>query len=377
MGMWQGLYLGLQNIRERDERNLDREEARRAREEDMAFRREMFQAQVLESRRNTVLEVLASRRQQEAQSQAEVRGAVARGFSLETAQFLQRTGDLNFIMESAAAENYSPSVIRAYEDSARQLIARNSEEGEVSDESVGIVLSRSFERGADLNDPRSSYSIMLEEVLNETSIEKLEDMQLRLMEDQQRQAMAPPTGLATYTGGVDTTEQARIRNQLIDRFSSAFGPNVFRKLEDGSFEISANAPPEVSMLVNRAVDEVVSMSRGPTRVGNVAENIATVGNKILGVAAFSPIEARDIVTHFDVVVGSNNPQDFFSYLEQLSQAGADVTPLVQQPPVIAAPTQEEVMEELGGTGNRRRPRNTPPTSTPTWNIPLDESVIRR
>jgi hypothetical protein len=374
--MWQGILQGLMLADAEKEKRLAREDTIAAREEARAFQREMFNAQVLESRRQTVLQLMMAEREKNAALQAEVRGAAARGLSMDVAQVLQQTGQLGIVMETLEKENYSPNVLRAYEDSIRQQISRNSEEEEVSDESVANVLTRSLERGANLDNPRNSYGIMLEEVLNETSIESLEDMQLRMMEGQQRQAMAP-LDLATYTGGVDTAEQARIRNQLIDRFSSAFGPNVFRKLEDGSFEISANAPPEVSMLVNRAVDEVVSMSRGPTRVGNVAENIATVGNKILGVAAFSPIEARDIVTHFDAVVGSNNPQDFFSYLEQLSQAGADVTPLVQQPPVIAAPTQEEVMEELGGTGNRRRPRNTPPTSTPTWNIPLDESVIRR
>jgi uncharacterized protein YukE len=353
--MWQGILQGLMLADAEKEKRLAREDTIAAREEARAFQREMFNAQVLENRRQTVLQLMMAEREKNAALQAEVRGAAARGFSLDVAQFYQQTGQLGMVMETVAAENYSPSVIRAYEDSARQLITRNSEEGEASDESVGRVLARSLERGANLNDPRNSYGIMLEEVLNETSIESLEDMQLRMMEGQQRQAMAP-LDLATYTGGVDTTEQARIRNQLIDRFSSAFGPNIFRKLEDGSFEISANAPPEVSMLVNRAVDEVVSMSRGPTRVGNVTDNIATVGNKILGVAAFSPIEALDIVTHFDAVVGSNNPQDFFSYLEQLSEAGANVTP--PPPPATPAPTQEEVMQTLGG-----------------WNIPVNESVI--
>jgi hypothetical protein len=370
--MWQGILAGYEAAESAKERRLAREDSIAAREEDRAFRREMFQAQVLEGRRQTVLQLMMAEREKDAALQAEVRGAAARGLSVDVAQVLQQTGQLGLVMETLEKENYSPNVLRAYEDSIRQQISRNSEEEEVSEESVANVLTRSLERGADLDNPRNSYSIMLEEVLNETSIETLEDMQLRMMQGQQRQAMAP-LDLATYTGGVDTAEQARIRNQLIDRFSSAFGPNVFRKLEDGSFEISANAPPEVSMLVNRAVDEVVSMSRGPTRVGNVTDNIATVGNKILEVAASSPVEARDIAANFDVLMQSQGFEDFVA---QLEAAGADVTPLIQQAPV-APPTQVDAMETLGGRGNRRRSQNTPPTSTPTWNIPLDEGVIPR
>jgi hypothetical protein len=376
--MWQGILAGYEAAEAAKERRLAREDTIAAREEDRAFRREMFNAQVLENRRQTVLQLMMAERERDAALQAEVRGAAARGLSLDVAQVLQQSGQLEMVMETLEKENYSPNVLRAYEDSIRQQISRNSEEEEVSDESVANVLSRSLERGANLDNPRNSYSIMLEEVLNETSIETLEDMQLRMMEGQQRQAMAP-LDLATYADGVDTTEQARIRNQLIDRFSSAFGPNVFRKLEDGSFEITANAPPEVSMLVNRAVDEVVAMSRGPTRVGNVTENIATVGNKIMQVAGPNLVEAKDLAANFDILMQSSGPQDFFSYLEQLSQAGADITPLVQQAPV-EPPTQVEVMETLGSTRNRRRPlrsQGIPQTPTPSWNTPLDESVIRR
>lgn len=57
MGMWEGLYLGMQNIRERREREMDREEARRIREEDMAFRREQFQFQQDQARRQMIADL--------------------------------------------------------------------------------------------------------------------------------------------------------------------------------------------------------------------------------------------------------------------------------------------------------------------------------
>jgi uncharacterized protein YukE len=377
--MWQGILAGYEAAEAAKERRLAREDSIAAREEDRAFRREMFQAQVLEGRRQTVLQLMMAEREKNAALQAEVRGAAARGFSLDVAQFYQQTGQLGMVMETVAAENYSPSVIRAYEDTARQLITKNSEEGEASDESVGRVLARSLEKGANLNDPRNSYSIMLQEVLNETSIETLEEMQRRMMEGQQRQAMAP-LDIATYTSGIDLSKQNQIRNQLIDRFETAFGSNIFTKLADGSYAITANAPPEVSMLVNRAVDEVVALSQGPGRVGKDAENVAFVGNKIMEIAGPNRVEARDLVANFDTAMQSQNFEDFVA---QLEAAGADVTGLVKKTPPPPPPppppasasrirpgsrAQIEAMETLGG-------RN--PTTTPSWNIPLDESVIRR
>ena len=57
MGMWEGLYTGLQNIRAREEREMEREEARRIREEDIAFRREQFQFQQDQARRQMLVEL--------------------------------------------------------------------------------------------------------------------------------------------------------------------------------------------------------------------------------------------------------------------------------------------------------------------------------
>jgi hypothetical protein len=56
MGMWEGLYLGMQGIREREEREMDREEARRIREEDMAFRRDPSYAGILSIYGNDMVE---------------------------------------------------------------------------------------------------------------------------------------------------------------------------------------------------------------------------------------------------------------------------------------------------------------------------------
>ena len=66
MGVWEGLYLGMQNIREREERQAEREETRRIREEDVAFRREQFNWQQAEARRRMIADLYPQLREQSA-----------------------------------------------------------------------------------------------------------------------------------------------------------------------------------------------------------------------------------------------------------------------------------------------------------------------
>jgi dsDNA-binding SOS-regulon protein len=73
MGMWEGLYVGMQGIRERRDREMDREEARRVREEDMAFRREQFEFQQADARRRMIADLYPNLLKQSA-AQSELNG---------------------------------------------------------------------------------------------------------------------------------------------------------------------------------------------------------------------------------------------------------------------------------------------------------------
>jgi hypothetical protein len=81
MGMWEGLYTGLQNIRAREEREMDREEARRIREEDIAFRREQFNFQQADARRRMIAELYPElRKQSAAASELSNQASILRGY---------------------------------------------------------------------------------------------------------------------------------------------------------------------------------------------------------------------------------------------------------------------------------------------------------
>lgn len=81
MGVWEGLYLGMQGIRERRDREMDREEARRVREEDMAFRREQFQFQQDQARRQMVVDLYPILRDRSAAaSELSSQASILRGY---------------------------------------------------------------------------------------------------------------------------------------------------------------------------------------------------------------------------------------------------------------------------------------------------------
>lgn len=92
MGMWQGLYMGLQNARESQRLRQEREDRLRMREEDVAFRREemdfrreQFEAQQARSRREMISELLPNLRERTVASQELAsRAEVLRGYFPES-----------------------------------------------------------------------------------------------------------------------------------------------------------------------------------------------------------------------------------------------------------------------------------------------------
>ena len=114
MGMWEGLYLGMQGIRERRDREMDREEARRIREEDMAFRREQFEAQRLDAYRTAILPVLLDRQEEARAEQRAINGLVTLGFSRPSANALYMTGEAPQLLEALKAQDYALFFGRAF-----------------------------------------------------------------------------------------------------------------------------------------------------------------------------------------------------------------------------------------------------------------------
>ena len=171
MGMWEGLYLGMQGIREREEREMDREEARRIREEDMAFRREQFERGILEQRRNALLPILLQRREQAEAEQEAVNAGVSLGFLRPVSQALQRSGQLGRTIARVEELDLAPSEITAINETIMQQLGDRAETDTVAAAILGVLDS-----DTDFEDPVQVTQALIQSVVLATSMEDFQSV---------------------------------------------------------------------------------------------------------------------------------------------------------------------------------------------------------
>jgi hypothetical protein len=297
MGMWEGLYTGLQNIRAREEREMDREEARRVRAEDVAFRREQFERGILEQRRNAMLPILLERQKEAKAIQDAINGAVSLGFDRPAAEALQRSGQLGFVMRSLESQDFSKERISAMSSEVMRQLGDRASQDTVAAALIGVV-----ESGADLNNPRETELAIVESVLNAESIEELEGLYGRVASVGDDRPGMSRFDISVGTAGVDTTEGRRIRNGIMERLQGTYGSNIITLNESGDYTFAANPPAALVNVVNSLTDAAVDAVRTPgpnsmdavtaiqyftnpitqayqagiTDVGQVSENLSTL-----------------------------------------------------------------------------------------------------
>ena len=254
MGMWEGLYLGMQGIREREEREMDREEARRIREEDMAFRREQINQARIDSYRQAVLPILLARREEDKVITQAINSGVSLGFDRPVANALYRAGQLENILEQAKANEYSPEQISAVNaEVTRQL-------GDMADSNtVAATLLGVFESGADLNDPEQTTLAIVESVFNTQNIEDLQDLYVGSAYSER----LPRFDISLSTTQADIDLEKKIRDGVMRRLQGTFGPNMIISGENG-FGFAANAPAALNDLVNNLTDASFDAVRSPS-----------------------------------------------------------------------------------------------------------------
>lgn len=362
MGMWQGLYMGMQNVRERRERREEREErrqlildereeARRAREEDRAFRRELLNRQLFEAQRERMLQTLAERRQLSSEVQGQINDAVALGLNRTAAEALYRAGQLGPTLTRFEERGMSRNEITAFSDEVvRQLAERGTEE------QIAATLVGAANSGADLTDPREAELALMESLMNAVGIEELQELYPQVLEVGSRGPRVQPFELSFSTEGVDQTEARRIRSGIIQRLGPLFGPDTFEITNSGDYAFAPNAPEDLVNLVTNLTDQVIDVASTPG--ANQMDSVDAV------IAYTNPIiEARN-QGQFDVeVIQQNLPTLFDQGADPFLQAV--IAPVVTPPEptpevdVISVPGDNPVGDAMTaftemGTGAQRR-----------------------
>ena len=364
MGMWEGLYLGMQNIRERREREMDREEARRIREEDMAFRREQFERGILEQRRNALLPILLERREQAEVVQQSINTAVAMGFERPAAEALQRSGQLGFVIQSVEANEYSPTRISAMSAEVMRQLGERASEDTVAAAILGVV-----ESGVDLTDQRATELAIVESVLSASNIEELESLYGDISSVGARRPGLARFDISLGTTQIDLPETQRVRNQVMQRLQPLFGENTFGVSPTGDYFFAQNAPADVVNLVTSIEDKIVdaarstgvdqmdtvtairtftnpviqAFSQGTVDVGVINQNLPTLFEQGPD-AFFETLSAPTAQVETIPVPGANDPADAMTAMTERRprQAGGVRPPVVTPPPGFAFDPSEEI-----------------------------------
>jgi len=359
--MWQGILQGYMMDVERREREAGREESRRAREEDMAFRREMFNAQILEGRRTEALAVVRERRERDRAVQEAINGAVAMGFDRQAANALQSSGQLGFVMRSLEAQDFSPNRISAMSEEVLRQLGDRATEDTVANALIGVV-----ERGADLNNPQESALAIAESILDAEGIAEIEALEEQAFQLGSRSGDVSPFNISVSTVDVDLPEVTRVRNELIRRLQPIFGPNTFEVSASGDYTFTANAPADTVRMVNRLTDQVVESA---TRAGQgqmtTTAAIQTFTNPILDLTQQGPVDVSVINANLPVLFSQG--QDAFFEAFTVPEVGV---PVVPEP--ASAPGVSEPAAAMGAM--TERPLSTEPATGFGFNV--DEELNR-
>jgi hypothetical protein len=333
MGMWEGLYLGMQGIREREEREMDREEARRIREEDMAFRREQINQARIDSYRQAVLPILLARREEDKVIRQTINSGVSLGFDRPVAEALYRAGQLGNILEQAKANEYSPEQISAVNaEVTRQL-------GDMADSNtVAATLLGVFESGADLNDPEQTTLAIVESVFNTQNIEDLQDLYVGSAYSER----LPRFDISLSTTQMDLDLEKKVRDGIMRRLQGTFGPNTIVSTETG-FSFAANAPVALTGMVNSLTDAAVDRINTPG--GDRMDEVTAIRyftNPVM--QAYQTTPNVDLVNQNLSTLFESGPDEFIRILSTIES------------PTIPVPSDNPVGDALtamtGGTQQR-------------------------
>jgi hypothetical protein len=332
--MWKGILQGMMLVDEEKARKEQIAEARSVREEDRAFRLDLFNREILENRRSKILEILAERRALDKEVQKEINAGVALGFDRPVAQALYSSGQLPFVVASMEKQDLSVQQRRAINESIMSQLGDRATEDTIADAIVDVTQS-----GADLNDPVAGMQAIANAVLKAEGIEDLEVLRGQIGADDSSPSV-DPFDISMSTANIDLTEVSKVRSEIIKRLQPLFGAKTFAVNSEGQYYFTPNAPADVTRLVTRITDQVVSSA---TQVGSdqmtTHSAIQAFTNPILDLTDQGPVDVSQINRNFGLLVEGGVDRFFESFTPT-----APVVPTPEAP--IDSATAMEAMTEV-------------------------------
>ena len=362
MGVWEGLYLGMQNIREREEREMDRAEARRIREEDREDRRRAIEQARVDAFRAAVLPTLLDRLQNARAEQESINSLVTIGFSRPSAEALVMTGEASLLLEAIKAQNFSRDTISAYDQQTVSILRDRAEDGDTR----AAALLDGIYSGANLRNPSEATAAIITAAYNATNIEDIQAMAFE--QDPERLGRMAPLGLSFSTASVDAQTTNRLRREITESLGPLFGPDAIRRTADNGIIINEATAPGLSELITRTLRAAEADLRNPSRDRNLTE--------------------MDVISKYTTPImdlrrsrAAATPEQFVEYLPLLAEQGPQVfvetflqnVPDVSGDDVVTTGGTIDLMTGRGRQPGGVVPRVTIPEVNPTTGF--DPSVF--
>jgi hypothetical protein len=298
MGVWQGIYQAHLNIKERKMREQELEEVRKEKEATRKEARELFNLEILERRKDTLIGFLTESEKEKKAQKAQVALAVGLGVTKDTATALQQSGQLGFFLDQYEKnKKVDPEFVK----DLNTFVSSKLKEVGGDAISKAMVLGVSTER--DVADPAQSTLAMVEAIYGATSSEQLDEVSRKLYDTDTATGIAPFRLDFSYASGAEETETKNIGSEIARKLQPFFTDSFIQNPETGEVTISQNADRSVAELFSLAEERARDMAFGPTRSFTPTDAAATVAKNIqTAVTTAKTAGAKDLVTNFDAVM---------------------------------------------------------------------------
>jgi hypothetical protein len=300
MGVWQGIYQAHLNIKERKMREQELEEVRKEKEATRKEARELFNLEILERRKDTLIGFLTESEKEKKAQKAQVALAVGLGVTKDTATALQQSGQLGFFLDQYEKnKKVDPEFVK----DLNTFVSSKLKEVGGDAISKAMVLGVSTER--DVADPAQSTLAMVEAIYGATSSEQLDEVSRKLYDTDTATGIAPFRLDFSYASGPEETETKNIRSEIATKLQPYFTDAFIQNPETGETTVNqfSDKGRSVAELLNKAEERARDMAFGPTRSMTPTNAAATVAKNLeTALTQVKTLGAKDILTNFDAIM---------------------------------------------------------------------------
>lgn len=341
MGFWQALDAGLtarieeKTRKEERQQELDLRAAERAQERQ--DRIDLFEREVLERYRGTVLELAAKRGGEDKELSKKVKLAGSLGLTETTTDALLRSGQLDLFI--SAYEKNQKVDPRFVADLNNFIETKLSEE---SSETISSVLIAGVSTERDVADRDESQLAITEAVITASTPEQLDDLYKKLLTAGETYTPLPRFEVDFSTvAGAEESETKAMRREIAEGLNTYFS-NSFTVTDSGDVVVNQNADSSVKRVFNEAERKARELSFGPTREFTPTDAANFVVTQLETAITGTQGRAKpvELLTNFDTIL--SNPGGFVETYTSVAE-----TPV---PTVDIPETPEEEVRNLGRTG---------------------------